>query len=1150
MQRIDGRLIFSASDLNDFLECEHLTGLEEEAARGLRVRPEPDETTALIARKGEEHEQRYLESLRERGAEMREIARPTHHDVASLESAEQITLAAMEAGAGIIYQATFFDGQFMGHADFLRRVERPSDRWDWSYEVLDTKLALSTKPYFLVQLCNYSEHVARLQGSTPSQMVVVPGSNIEAPYALNDYLGYYRHLKATFLAHMRARPDAAYPHDAPHCQICRWSPLCDARRDADDYLGLVANMRRDGVRRLTGAGITTIAALAAACQGDRPVGMAPDTFQRLRAQAALQHRQRTTGEHRYELLPSAQERGFGLLPQPDTGDVFFDMEGDPLYAPEHGLEYLFGAYLPLEDSYVAYWAKDPNRERHAFEAFVDFIAQRSMEHPHMHVYHYASYETTALKRLSGRYASREESLDALLGAQIFVDLYAVVRQGLRISQPSYSIKKLEPFYGFTRTTKTLRGDDSILMFESWLIGGNDAILEDIEHYNHDDCLSTLRLRDWLIERREELIARDGEIAWRADPAPRTPTVDKETDERARVREELLAGLAAPESAAALRTAAEPYRARWLLGHLLDYHRRDAKPAWWAYYHRCENRDELVEFDREAIGGLRYRSDIPAYKLKPGQKNFVHVYDYPEQSHDLRGDPFVLDAAAPRSAGEIVRIDDDVLQLHLKVSGKVDPHMLEALAPRPGLHAGPQQQSLLRIGCAYRDATLEREYPALCDVLLRRRPRLLGRPAGTLVQPGIPDARSISALAHALDRSYLFVQGPPGSGKSTKAAQVILDLLHSGNRVAILANAHKAIHNLLQKIEEEALDRKQSFRGIQRYSETTPGSRYESRLAQSFIISTEDNDALAQPHDLAAGTAWVFSREELEGSYDYLVVDEAGQVSLANAIACAPCARNLILLGDPLQLAQVSQGSHPAGIELSVLEHLLGDDATVPPDRGVFLDRSYRMHPDICAFISEAVYAGRLRADDDTHAHRIDSPGLSGSGLRYLQIAHEGNSRESPEEADAIVREVLLLLQGSFQLRPSAVEPLTQGQILIVSPYNAQRRLLRECLQAIGLDEIRVGTVDKFQGQEAPVVFYSMATSSGDDLPRDLTFLFEKNRLNVAISRAQCLSALVSSPRLLDVRCSTPDQMALVNLLCRFAEVAGNSSPENVTTPPG
>jgi predicted RecB family nuclease len=1143
MQRIGERLVFSASDLNNFLECAHLSELERRFAFGEIARPDPSPSAALIASKGDEHERRHLDRFKERyGSGVVSLERP-HAGIASFEEAQERTIAAMDAGAEIIYQGTFFDGEFLGHADFLRRVPKPCTRWPWSYEVIDTKLAHNAKPYFLVQLCNYSEHVARIQGTPPARASIIAGSGIEQPFTLHEYMAYYRHLKDTFLARLAAESNGTYPHEVSHCQICRWNPVCEARRDRDDYLGIVATMRRDGIAKLHASGIETIAALARASDAQRPAAMATETFERLRAQAALQRVQRTTGDYVYELLPFEERRGLALLPEPDAGDVFFDMEGDPFYTAERALEYLFGIYLPREDRYLAFWARSGGEERGAFESLVDFLQERRAKYPSMHVYHYAPYETTGLKRLSGLYATREEQLDGLLRAQAFVDLYAVVRQGLRISQPSYSIKKLEPFYGFTRSTKTQRGDDSILMFESWLIDGDDNILVDIENYNRDDCISTHRLREWLLGRRAELAARDGGFPWKAPPFARKEEPRPEDEERTKIRDALLADLQVPASLRALRDSDERLRARWLLGHLLDYHRRDDKPAWWAYYYRCENRDELTDFDRHAIGGLRYRQDIAPYVLQ-GQRTPVYVFDFPDQLHGFEGGnvAYALDAAQPHEAGTVVQVDEDNLQVHVKLRGSVDPASLDALAPVPTIPPGAIRLSLRRVAAAYLDGSLERCHPALVDVLLRRTPRLHGVERGARVQPESPDATSITDLARRLDESFLFVQGPPGTGKSTAGAGVILNLIAAGKRVAILANSHKVIHNLLHKIEGQAAARGQRFVGIQRYSESTPGSRFESTFERSSILCADGTDALDAPHDLAAGTAWTFAREQAVNAYDYLFIDEAGQVSLANAIACAPCARNLVLLGDPLQLAQVSQGTHPPGVELSVMEHLLGDDATVPPDRGVFLDCSHRMHPTICDFISASVYGGRLMASERTRCNRVDSPALSGSGLRYLAVDHQGNQRESREEADRIVQEIGALLQGRVRIAaPNGDATIERGcvadDVLVVTPYNAQRRLIAQRLSAVGIHGVRVGTVDKFQGQEAAVVFYSMATSTGEDVPRGVGFLFEKNRFNVAISRAQCMTVLVASPRLLEIRCSTPQQMALVNLLCRYVEAA-------------
>lgn len=1127
MQCLESRFIFSASDLNDFLECEHLTELERLVALGEASRPDPDGTAALLSRKGDEHERRYLEGLRTNGSDVVVFRANGERSIDAWRAAEAQTLAAMEGGARIIYQATFFDGVFLGRADFLRRVERPSAAWPWSYEVIDTKLALSPKPYYLVQLCNYSEHVNRLQGVMPREMHVVLGNREERHFRVDDFVAYYRNLKVRFLGVMAKAPHATYPFETAHCVICPWRSVCARRRDDDDHLSLVANIRRDHIARLEASGIRTVAELAECDRDRRPYGMVDATFDKLHAQAQLQHVYRTQRRHVYELLDHDAETGFGLLPEPSPGDLFFDIEGDPLYAPERGLEYLFGLYLSDEDRYVAFWARTDREEQAAFEALIDFLVERRRTHPGMHIYHYASYETTALRRLMGFYAARERELDDLLRNEVFVDLYTVVRQSLRISQPSYSLKKLETFYGMRRETNVQRGDDSIVMFESWLASGDDSILHDIERYNEDDCRSTHRLREWLLERRTEWAREYGRTPnWHE---PRHEEL-RDDDGRDEVAKRLLDGLLPPRSLAELRGSAESVRARWLLGHLLDYHAREAKPAYWQLYDRYGNTDRLLEFDHEAIAGLRLCPDVAPEKLK---QSYVYTYDFPEQQHNL-GTSTPYSPHHKCVAGTIVELDDDGRRLRIKLSRAIQPDTLHALIPGKPMENQAQRRALGRLAGAYLDETIETRFPASYSMLLARAPRFVA-PRST-VQPRQVDACSVSEIIGSLNRSHLVVQGPPGSGKSTIGAQVIVDLVQRGKRIGILANGHKAIHNLLSKVERTAHERGIRFRGVQKYSNSNEGSRYVSPLAEPMIVPVPDNaELLARPHELAAGTPWLFSREGFAGAYDYLFVDEAGQISLGDALACSTAAQNVVLLGDPLQLAQVSQGAHPLGTDLSVLEHLLLGDETIDPACGVFLDVSYRMHPEICAFISHAVYEDRLRPAAGCERNRVDSPGLGGSGLRYLPVTHHNNYRESAEEADAIVAAIADLLQGSVTVGNRAARRLAEADVLIVSPYNAQRTRIRQRLATAGFDGVRVGTVDKFQGQEAPVVFYSMATSSGATLPRDLEFLFEKNRLNVAISRAQCLTVLVCSPALLELHCKTPDEMALVNLLCAYVE---------------
>jgi predicted RecB family nuclease len=1145
VQRIDGRLIYSASDLNDFLECEHLTELERRVAFGELERPEQDESTKLLATKGEEHEGRYLELQRRlHGSALVEFDERPENTIEGLMRAEALTVEAMDRGAPMIYQATFFDGTFLGRADFLQRIETPSERFAWSYEVVDTKLALKTKPYYLVQLCNYSEHVARISGTPPERGAIVLGNGRKQRFRLSDYAAYYRHLKASFLLRITELRDT-YPLVCKHCQVCPWANACERRRDQDDHLSVVAGMRRAQLVRLEGAGIPTLEALAAAGDEQRPKAMAENTFANLRAQARLQHKQRRAfangsggQKHFYELREAVEGDGFYKLPQPAPGDVFFDIEGDPLYRPDQGLEYLFGVYLPHEDRYQRWWAKDPQDERRAYETVMDFFAERLEQYPQMHIYHYAAYEPSALKRLAGRFASRGELLDRFLRRELFVDLYTVVHQGLWASQPGYSLKKMEVFYDLQRTTKTLGGDDSIVMFEAWLESRDDTLLEDIERYNADDCRSTYKLRQWLLARRDELGERLGApLPWRAEPAAREPEAEPE---RSALETQLLHGLPPLDSADDLRAADERVRGRWLLGHLLSYHRREAKPEWWKYFDRVANPNDLEARDHEAIGSLELCTDVPPYKVKESDRSLVYTYRFPSQDHHL-GTRRPTDPHSGRGAGELQAVDDARSTLEIKLNAAIEPAELRALIPGTPLPTTKQRAAIENVARLYVDGRLEHAHPATQDLLLARTPRLRGTAPGDVIQPVTVDPGAVSRRVAAVDSSYLFIQGPPGSGKSSRAARAIADLLAGGKRVGILAASHRAIHALLHKIEAQAQARGLHFEGCHKHSKQTEDSEFASLLGEPLIESRDDGSALAGCQ-LGSGTSYAWCDEALVGTYDYLFIDEAGQVSLADALGASLAARNVVLLGDPLQLKQVSQAAHPVGTEGSILQHLLAGDETIRPERGIFLDITYRMQPEICSFISQAVYDGRLRADDSTQLHRVDSPGLSGAGLRFVAVEHNGCKRKSPEEAAVVVEAIAELMQGTVALDRNAPRSFAQHDVLVVAPYNAQRRLIAERLAAKGLSDVRVGTVDKFQGQEAPVVFYSMATSSGEDMPRDMAFLFEKNRLNVAISRAQCMTVLVCSPRLLEIPCNNPEQMALANLLCAYAERATRREP--------
>jgi len=1129
-------LLLSPTDLYHFLACEHRTALDLYSARGRIDPPDspPRPDAELVARKGNEHEDAYRRRLIEQGLEVFDVVAPGQSPwevPAAIERTEQ----AMRAGVDVVYQAAFVDDGWQGYADFLLRTDEPSPGLGgFSYEVADTKLAKHPKPYYILQLCFYSEQVARIQGLMPKHMHVVLGTSEQRTFLYDDFAAYVRRVRAHFGDVLAAFEDGAeppYPYPVEHCSRCDWIERCERKREADDHLSRVAMMRRDQVGKLEAAGIPTLRTLAAQVPPLQVAGIGDDALESLRDQAALQAHYDATGELRLNLLPLEDGRGFQRLPEPSRGDVFFDMEGDPFWGID-GLEYLFGAVTAdgggdPASSFTAFWGHDRAGERHAFEGFVDWVTARLAADPEMHIYHYAPYEPNALKKLMSRHGTREAEVDELLRRRVFVDLYAVVRQSMRISEPRYSIKNVEAFYRDGRDTEVTEGGGSIVAYEEYLDTRDPAKLDALADYNRDDCVSTLELRNWLLAQREDARREyDAVLAPRdARPASRlSPERLEREEEIARLRAALTVDLPDDEDA----PLDFEQRARRLLADLLDYHRRESKPGFWAYFERLQRTPAELEADSDAIGSL-----APAPDVERGEQDLSWLYPlrFPDQQHKLRPGQAVDPATGGRVT--VVEVDDTRALVWIKRAKKSDVEPLpRALIPGQPLPTTAQRAALERLARRVIEHGLEPNgsLDALTDLLLGRPPRIAGLPEGSPLASG--DLERLESQVAALDSSALFIQGPPGSGKTHTGARLIVDLMRRGRRVGVVATGHKAIANLLDKVEEAATAEGFSFRGLKKSS----GEGTESHYEGAFIESSSTNADFEPPEDdiqLIAGTAWLFAREGLSGAGDTLFVDEAGQVSLADALAIGGAARNLVLLGDPQQLAHVVQGVHPRGSSASVLEHLLGDDETVAPERGVFLGTTYRMHPDVCSFISDTMYQGRLEAEERCATQTLTSPGLSGTGVRYLAVEHEDNRQSSPEEAERIAIEVERLLDGGAVVSCDGDErALTPADILVVAPYNMQVRAIATRLDG----KARVGTVDKFQGQEAPVVVFSMASSSGEDVPRGLDFLFSRNRLNVAISRAQCLAVLVCSPRLLHARCSSVEQMRLVNALCRLVEL--------------
>jgi predicted RecB family nuclease len=1129
--------MFSATDVASFLACQHTATLDRAESRKEIEKPFfNDPAIELLQKLGWEHERQYLREL----TDNKSLAVVQIDVNASWQEAASETVRALRSGAPAIYQATFLDGPWRGRADFLIRKDRSSALGPWSYEVVDTKLARSTKSGAVIQLCFYSDLLSRLQDLEPERMYVVLGGGVKADeFVVQRYIAYYRRIRSEYETTWKAERNT-YPEPTEHCEVCSWYPLCDKRRRDDDHLSFVAGISRNQRKALGGRGVSTVAGLAELVLPVRPkierIGEA--ALFRIREQARLQVKGRKEGKPCYEMLePLETGKGLATLPSPSFGDVFLDLESNP-YVLDQGLEYLVGFLARALDQgdeprYESLWSFNRAEEKKAFEDLIALVMDRWQRDPAMHIYHYAPYEPTAIKRLAGRHGTCVDEVDELLRAGIFVDLYRAVRQSLRASVESYSIKRLEPLYGFARAVPLQEANLALNTFEAALALGiqhTNMLLKTIEGYNRDDCVSALRLRDWLEVRRSEHEANSGVPLPRPQTRSGKPGLDlaAQLDEVSDLAARLVSGLPVDEA-----QWTQEHRACWLLAQMLEWHRREEKSAWWEYFRLCELSDDELQEDKCALGGLVYVGEVGRIK-----RSVIHRYQFPPQHHTIERALKVRDPRTQESAGELVAVDDHNRTIDLK-RGAISsvPHPT-ALIPFDIVDSEALRRSLLRLASWVADNGMigEGRFQAARDLLLRRGPRALKEMAGSLIGTDGRLTENSKRLVRSLfvEPCVLPIQGPPGSGKTFSGARMIVELVNSGRRVGITAVSHKVITNLLGEVCRHALEAGVPIRAIQK-------SKDGDECGEPAVIQTDDNQAVLSAiaggaARVAAGTAWLWARPEMAASVDVLFLDEAGQMSLANTLAISQAATSIVLLGDPQQLDQPQRGIHPPGAEASALGHLLNGRATISPDRGLFLTETRRLHPDVCRFTSEVFYDGRLLPRPENARQRLNSSSaLDGTGLRFAAVEHAGNQNESPEEVERIGALVddLLQTRATWCDKAGSVHPLRADDVLVVAPYNAQVSALTERVPA----GTRVGTVDKFQGQEAPVVFYSMATSTPQDAPRGMEFLYSLNRLNVAVSRARCVAVLVANPKLFQVECRTPRQIELASAFCRYLEMA-------------
>lgn len=1099
-------ILFSPSDLTQFMASEFATWMERcrlEPGSSFRRDPKTAEDE-MFSRQGQEFEARQVWAV----ASCFPVFSVPQGPTAAAE-----TEAAMRRGEPVIYQAVLRHGDWEGRADLLYRVPGRSRLGDFHYEVCDVKLSRTPKPAHLVQLCCYAALLEAIQGTLPRHLVVWLGDGTRRVFRTIDYVSYYRFLKQRFEQFIASFDPAIQPEPVPNADNRPYESYVEQYFKQTDHLVRVANITKRQIQRLRAAGIDTLTGLATT-SAQTVARMDDATLAKLREQARLQKESEGEPVPAFRVLipePLDPRRGLALLPPASEADVFFDMEGFPLL--DGRIEYLFGVahFEGGAWTYSARWAHDATEEKAALADFLDWVHERWVRDPTLHVYHYASYERSALQRLVGHHATREAKFDDLMHAGAFIDLYTVVRHGLRVGTQSYSLKDIERLYRPARATDVASAGESMVEYERWLSSSEardpagSPILAALRDYNADDCHSTRELCDWLRARQAE----HGIEFVESTTAPKTYQEDP-----------LATTLLAQADGA---TTPEEARVARLFAGLVEFHRREDRPKWWAVFERAAMSDvELLE-DMNCIGGMKPIARKPGgcwFSFDPGQDTKLHQGSRVR----LTQEPFTERTIEELDLdlGEL-RIDEPALVLH--------PDQVYALIANEHVRACPVDTAVAAVA---RDWLETGQLPPPIETLVSRtRPRLHNVPDPILARPGMDAATEVLRVAAELDRSTLCVQGPPGTGKTWTAAAAIEHLLSTGRaaRIAVSSNSHDAIVKVLAECGEAS----GWTRRILKVGRG--GHAIDGRPGVTRVDGGAAGARAARQFQIVGGTAWLFARDDLAGAFDYLFVDEAGQVSLANLVAMSRAARNIVLVGDQMQLAQPTQGSHPGEAGASALEYALAGHVTVPSDRGILLNRTRRLHPAVCTVVSSLFYEERLEPLPDCEK-RIIKPkkGAAGgdaveAGVRFVPVPHEHNRQASDEEV-AVIRELISGLIGRRRTDTSGkvIGTVSKGDILVVAPFNLQVHRLTQALPGV-----RVGTVDKFQGQEAPIVIVSLCASDANASPRGLDFLFDPHRLNVAISRPQSLVIVVGNPGLAHTRCAYVEQMKSVNRLCAIVE---------------
>ena len=1124
----NNKFLVSPSDLNNFVACKY-TVLNEIKYHNKEIRKSPDRANDKLWKEmGVEHEKRHYKILKEKYKKSITIK----SDLNEKDRFDE-TVRAIQKGYDLIYHAYLIDDNLRGEADFLIKCNTKSDLGDYSYEVYDTKITRNLKPRHITQITAYSDVLGKIQKVLPEKMYLIDGSDEYHSFKTIEYIDLFNHSKKEFIKFLsNTSKEKIYPEKCSYCNLCDWKDECDKTWENDNYINLVAGSNKSQIEKLKKNKIRTVEQLSKTKLTAIDLKINAESFKKIQLQAQLQEEKRNTGEDKIVILDSDFGKGFYKLPKPDDGDVFFDIEGYPRmdrpFEYLHGLYYKDNSKLKFKDL----WAKNYNKEseKNIFIELINFLEKRFVEYPNAHIYHYASYEKRAIRELATSYSSEFPKgnivNDDLLRKEKYVDLFSIVSQSIRTSERDLSLKSIEKFYNFKRKADIVKADDSVIKYDNWIATKNEKYKQDIINYNEEDCISTYLLREFLVKNKPENI----------DWFIKLEEITKEGEGPKKYRRKAPNKLSREEVEVDLNNRLEKKKNKTNkkfvenLKNFIGFHWKSNKPEFWEVFDRAEKTHLELEDDTECIANCVLIDDKP----KVTEDGFIYSYRFNDQNYKQKEGKSAFDAHQIKGLGTIYSIeenfpDKNIVKILVSKNGKnIEMPSLLTLGNTMPPQVHQHDQALNKF---LEDYILNNgeNYKSIMDMLERKEPDIKNIKSGsTLIEENKDLITQSIEIVKNLNNSYLTIQGPPGTGKTYTSAKIIIELMKAGKKVGVTSNSHEAIKTLLIAIEQQAVDQNYEFSGMRK-------SKSSDKHEWKFIRNVTTGKPLnMDSYSLFAGTSWFFVDPRMNKTLDYLFIDEAGQVALGTTIANATSADNLVLIGDQMQLSQPMRAKHEGYARMSSLDFILEDDDTISTDKGVFLNVTRRLNKKICNYISTSFYDSRLTSDPitETRSVNLKLDPIKDEGLFYVPIAHSGCSQRSDEEAD-LVEKVFNKIVNKQYKSENITGKISAKDIMVVAPYNAQANNIRERLKKKFKDDVRVGTIDLFQGQEAKVVLISMTTSDVESLPRHKDFFFSRNRLNVAISRAECVAIIIFNENLLLASASNIKEMKLINSFCKL-----------------